>query len=111
MESPWLNRKERTMTHLAILLTVYLHVTLLPAVSGVLADVGTSFGALAGQFAGYLTGILTFIAVVSGYALMTAGEDVQQATRAKRALGMSLAGAVLVGTAITLAPVITGNIK
>lgn len=99
------------MTHTAILLTVYLQVTLWPAYAGVLADVGTSFNALAGQFAGYLTGILAFIAVVSGYQLMTAGEDVQQATRAKRALGLALAGAVLVGTAATLAPVITGNIK
>jgi len=106
-----LDRKERTMTHLAILLTVYLQATLWPAAAGVLADVGTSFNALAALFAGYLTGILAFIAVVSGYQLMTAGEDVQQATRAKRALGLSLAGAVLVGTAATLAPVITGTIK
>lgn len=81
----------------------------LPAL--VIADVGSSFNSLAGVFAGYLTGILAFVAVVSGYQLMTAGEDVQQATRAKRALGMALAGAVLVGTAIALAPVITSNIK
>jgi uncharacterized membrane protein YjfL (UPF0719 family) len=94
------------MTHVA----VFLHAAL-PAAALVLGDVGSSFNTLAGQFAGYLTGILAFIAVVSGYQLMTAGEDVQQATRAKRALGLSLAGAVLVGTAITLAPVITGNIK
>ena len=98
------------MTHLAILLSMYLHGAW-PAAAGVLADVGTSFNALATLFGGYLTGILAFVAVVSGYQLMTAGEDVQQATRAKRALGMALAGAVLVGTAVTLAPVITGNIK
>jgi hypothetical protein len=111
MERPLAREKgKRTMTHLAILLTLYLQGAW-PTALGVLADVGTSFNALAGQFAGYLTGILAFIAVVSGYQLMTAGEDVTQATRAKRALGLSLAGAVLVGTALTLAPVITGNIK
>jgi uncharacterized membrane protein len=99
------------MTHIAILLTVYRHMVLDPAAAGVLADVSTSFNALATQFAGYLEGILAFVAVVSGYSLMTAGEDVQQATRAKRGLGLALAGAVLVGTAVTLAPVITGNIK
>ena len=81
----------------------------LPAL--VIADVGSSFNSLAGLFAGYLTGILAFVAVISGYQLMTAGEDVQQATRAKRALGMALAGAVLVGTGIALAPLITGSIK
>lgn len=98
------------MTHSAILLTMLLQAAL-PAVLGVLADVGSSFNALATQFATYLTGILAFIAVVSGYQLMTAGEDVQQSTRAKRALGLALAGAVLVGTGVALAPVITGNIK
>lgn len=77
----------------------------------VLGNIGDSFNALATQFAGYLTGILAFVAVVSGYQLMTAGEDVQQATRAKKALGLALAGAVLVGTAVALAPIVTGNIK
>ena len=81
----------------------------LPAL--VIADVGSSFNSLAGLFAGYLTGILAFVAVISGYQLMTAGEDVQQSTRAKRALGMALAGAVLVGTGVALAPLITGSIK
>lgn len=96
------------MIHPLVLLSLFMQPGLLALV---IADVGTSFSALAGQFAGYLTGILGFIAVMSGYQLMTAGEDVQQATRAKRALGLALAGAVLVGTALTLAPVITGNIK
>jgi uncharacterized membrane protein YjfL (UPF0719 family) len=99
------------MTHHAILLSMDLHMALWPVASLVLADVGTSFNSLATQFAGYLTGILAFVAVISGYQLMTAGDDVQQATRAKRALGLALAGAVLVGTATALAPLITGNIK
>lgn len=96
------------MIHAVIVLALYLSVVW-PL--SVMADIGTSFAALAAQFAGYLAGVLTIVAVFSGYQLMTAGEDVQQATRAKRALGLSLAGAVLVGTAITLAPTIVGNIK
>ncbi len=98
------------MTYIAIFLTVFLQGAI-PTDLGVLADVGSSFSDLATLFAGYLTGILAFIAVVSGYQLMTAGEDVQQATRAKRALGLSLAGAILVGTAGPLATTITSHIK
>jgi uncharacterized membrane protein YjfL (UPF0719 family) len=77
----------------------------------VLADIGSSFLNLATLFASYLTGVLAIVAVFAGYALMTAGEDTQRATRAKSALGVTLAGAVLVGTAVSLASVITGNIK
>ena len=99
------------MTHHAILLSMDLYAALWPVAALVLADVGTSFNSLALQFAGYLTGILAFVAVISGYQLMTAGDDVQQATRAKRALGLALAGAVLVASATTLAPLIVGNIK
>lgn len=77
----------------------------------VLADIGSSFLNLATLFASYLTGVLAIVAVFAGYALMTAGEDAQQATRAKRALGFTLAGAVLVGTAVTLAPILTGKIQ
>src|SRR5260370_41198623 len=90
------------MTLAATLLLIHLYLAW-PA--PVLADVGTSFTALATQLAGDLTGALAIVAVFSGYALMTAGEDVQQATRAQRALGLSLAGGVAGGRAVPPPPV------
>jgi FtsH-binding integral membrane protein len=79
----------------------------------VLADVVSSFKALAGQFAGYLEAVFSLATVFFGYSLIAASlsEDVQGASRAKRAFGMALLGAVLVGTALTFATATTGNIK
>lgn len=93
------------MTYLSLALTFF------PAPVGVLADIGTSLIALATTFAGFLVGALALVGVISGYQLMTAGDDTQKAAQAKRALGLALAGALLVGTAVALAPTIAGNIK
>jgi Type IV secretion system pilin len=76
----------------------------------VLADVGTSFSNIANTLAGFLGGALGIVIVISGYQLMAAGEDVQQATRAKRALGIAIVGAILVGTYATLATTLKGDI-
>jgi uncharacterized membrane protein YjfL (UPF0719 family) len=75
------------------------------------ADLGLTFTNLATYFAGFLAAILGFILVVAGYHYLTAGDDLQKATNAKRAFGGALAGAVLVGLAITLALAIRGQIQ
>lgn len=96
------------MIHPALTFALFLfHMLPMP----LLANIGTSFSALATLFANYLAGILAIVAVFNGYQILSAGEDVQQQTRAKRALGFSLAGAVLVKSAVALAPTIVGNIK
>jgi|SRR5579875_268081 FtsH-binding integral membrane protein len=79
----------------------------------VLADVVSSFHALATQFAGYLEAVFSLATVFFGYSLIAASlsEDVQAASRAKRAFGLALLGAILVGTALAFATTTTGNIK
>jgi uncharacterized membrane protein YjfL (UPF0719 family) len=78
---------------------------------GVLGDIGTSFTNLATYFVGFLAAVLGFILMVNGYHYMTAGDDIQAKTNAKRGMGAALGGAVLVGLAVTLAIAIQSRIK
>jgi hypothetical protein len=103
---------EHILTHLAIWSPLIVWWLLGTARDLVLADVVGSFKALATQFAGYLEGVFALATVFFGYSLIAASlsEDVQGVTRAKRAFGLALLGALLVGTALTFATATTGNI-
>ncbi len=75
------------------------------------ADLGTAFKNLALLFAGFAVPILSFILVVNGYHYMTAGDDIQAKTNAKRGMGAALGGVVLVLAAVALATLIGNAIQ
>ena len=72
--------------------------------------VSAAFTNLARLFAGVLAGVVTFFVVVEGFLYITAIDDVQKATHAKRALGTLLFGAILVALAVTIGPQIVDAI-
>lgn len=67
-----------------------------------LADVGSALTGLAKMLVGYLPQILVLVLILAGYTYMFALDDHAKASNAKRAIGVAIGGAIVVGVALTV---------
>jgi uncharacterized membrane protein YdcZ (DUF606 family) len=76
-----------------------------------LADIGSALTGLGTLFVTYLGPALALALVIAGFNYMAALDDHQRATNAKRAIGVAIAGAILVAVGLTMGPTIAATIS